>query len=218
MTFSKHDVFKDLRYRIITQDLPPGQLLNEKEQMDHYNIGRTPMREILLELKKDGLVKSVPRAGTFVAPLELREFKQVIEIRTNLEGLVGQLAAERITKEQLCHLGQIIQATDECSSTGKKRSDELFQFESDFHEVTYEATFNPQLAEMLQKLHGVCARFWHYLVFDEEEILAQINDQRQMLEALEARDADLAKSIMEKHILTFSNQVKENILGLQYSA
>ena len=218
MALSKHEVYKHLRHRIITQDLPPGQLLNEKKQMDRYNIGRTPLREILLELKKDGLVNSVPRAGTFVAPLELREFNHVIEIRLNLEGLVGQLAAERITEEQLNRLRKTIQAVDNCSNTGEKCSDELFQFESDFHKVTYEATFNPQLSEMLQKLHGVCARFWYYLVFGEKEILAQINDQRQMLAALEVRDADLAKSVMEKHILTFSNQVKENILGMQYSA
>lgn len=218
MKFSKSEAYKHLRHRIITQNLLPGQVLNEKEQMGRYNIGRTPMREILLELRKDGLVKSVPRAGTFVAPLELREFQHVIEIRTNLEGLVGQLAAERITEEQLCHLRKIMQAVDDCSSTGKKRSDELFQFESDFHEATYEATFNPQLSEMLQKLHGVCARFWYYLVFGEKEILAQIDDQRQMLAALEVRDVDLTKSIMEKHILTFSNQVKENILGMQHSA
>ncbi|MCD6581154.1 MAG: GntR family transcriptional regulator [Desulfuromusa sp.] len=218
MKFSKSEAYRHIRHRIITQNLLPGQVLNEKEQMGRYNIGRTPMREILLELRKDGLVKSVPRAGTFVAPLELREFQQVIEIRTNLEGLVGQLAAERITDGQLCHLRKIMQAVDDCSSTGEKCSDELFQFESDFHEVTYEATFNPQLSEMLQKLHGVCARFWYYLVFGEKEILAQINDQRKMLAALEVRDADLAKSIMEKHILTFSNQVKENILGMQHSA
>jgi len=218
MALSKYEVYKHLRHRIITQDLPPGQLLNEKKQMDRYNIGRTPLREILLELKKDGLVNSVPRAGTFVAPLELREFNHVIEIRLNLEGLVGQLAAERITEEQLSCLRKIIQAVDDCSNTGEKGSDELFQFESDFHKVTYEATFNPQLSEMLQKLHGVCARFWYYLVFGEKEILAQINDQRKMLAALEVRDADLSKSVMEKHILTFSNQVKENILGMQYSA
>ncbi len=218
MKFSKAEAYRHLRHRIITQNLLPGQVLNEKEQMGRYDIGRTPMREILLELRKDGLVKSVPRAGTFVAPLELREFQQVIEIRTNLEGLVGQLAAERITEEQLCRLRKIMQAVDDCSSTGKKRSDELFQFESDFHKVTYEATFNPQLSEMLQKLHGVCARFWYYLVFGEKEILAQINDQRQMLAALEVRDVDLAKSIMEKHIQTFSNQIKENILGMQHSA
>ncbi len=218
MALSKYEVYKHLRHRIIIQDLPPGQLLNEKKQMDRYNIGRTPLREILLELKKDGLVNSVPRAGTFVAPLELREFNHVIEIRLNLEGLVGQLAAVRITGEQLSRLRKIIQAVDDCSNTGEKCSDELFQFESDFHKVTYEATFNPQLSEMLQKLHGVCARFWYYLVFGEKEILAQINDQRQMLAALEVRDADLAKSVMEKHILTFSNQVKENILGMQSSA
>jgi DNA-binding GntR family transcriptional regulator len=218
MNPQKEDAYKSLRYRIITQDLGPGRKLNEKELMDYYGIGRTPMREILLELKKDGLVQMIPRSGTLVAPLDLHDFRQVIEIRTPLEGLVGELAAERITDEQLRQLRDILQTVDRLISDPVKNSVELFQCESDFHGVVYESTLNPKLKEMLQELQGVCARFWHYLVFGEKELLAQLRDQREMFAALETRDPERARIIMETHITNFSTQVKNHILGIKNSA
>jgi DNA-binding GntR family transcriptional regulator len=217
MTSAKQEAYKNLRHRIITQDLKPNEVLSEKELMEYYHIGRTPLRDVLLELKKDGLVRSIPRSGTKVAPLDLQEIKQVIEIRINLEGLVGQLAAERITDEQLSRLREIIQAADKDISTGKVRSDFLIMCESDFHGVMYEATQNPRLIAMLDKLQGVCSRYWHYLVFDNKALLEQIDDQREMLAALEARDPVRSKTIMENHIINFSNQIKENILGMPNS-
>lgn len=218
MTSTKEEAYKNLRYRIIKQELKPGQVLNEKGLMEYYGLGRTPIREILLELKKDGLVQIIPRSGTLVAPLDLREFKQVIEIRATLEGLAGELAAERITEAQLEQLREIALTVVKLRREGSKNSEKLFQCESDFHGVVYEATFNPWLVETLQELQGVCARFWHYLVFGEKELLAQLDDQREMLAALEDRDADRAKQIMHTHIINFSNQVKENILGMQKTA
>jgi len=218
MTSRKETVYKSLRYRIITQELEPGQKLNEKELMDRYDLGRTPVREVLLELKKDGLVQIIPRSGTLVAPLDFREFRQVIEIRTPLEGLVGELAAERITDEQLSQLRQIQQTVDSLRDAAEQNAEQLFQCESDFHGVIYAASFNPKLLEMLQELQGVCARFWHYLVFGKKELLAQLDDQREMLAALEARDPERARVIMETHITNFSNQVNNHILGIKNSA
>jgi DNA-binding GntR family transcriptional regulator len=210
----KEDVYRSLRSRIITQDLKPGQVLNEKALMEYYNIGRTPMREILLQLKNDCLVQIIPRSGTLVAPLDLQELKQVIEVRTTLEGLAGELAAERITDAQLDRLRDIMDDVDNQLASGEIDFIKLFECESDFHGVIYEAAVNQKLMEMLQELQGVCARFWHYLVFGEKELLAQIEDQRKMLVALAAHDTKQARKIMRTHIINFSNQVKENILDL----
>ncbi len=101
MTNLKDQTYKNIRYRIITQDLSPGHVLKEKQLMQYYNIGRTPMRDIFQQLKNDGLVQIIPQSGTLVAPLDFREFRQIIEVRTALEGLAGTLAAKNITKEQL---------------------------------------------------------------------------------------------------------------------
>lgn len=213
MNHNKEDVYKNLRYRIITQDLSPGQILNEKPLMEHYGIGRTPLRDILLELKKDGLVQIIPRSGIMVAPMDLHEFRQVIEIRSDLEGLVGELAARRIRPEQLEQLREIQAKVEKLRVDADRNAKQLFQSESEFHSIVFEATGNPKLVAILQELQGVCARFWHFLVFDKHELLAQLDDQAQMLKALEAHDPEAAREIMQQHILNFSNHVGEKILG-----
>ena len=104
----KAEAYQSIRLRIITHDLPPGELLNEKSLMKEYQIGRSPLREIFIELQRDGLIQRFPRSGTFVTPIDLHLFKQIIEIRVNLEGLAGALAAERITEAELDVLKQIL--------------------------------------------------------------------------------------------------------------
>ena len=209
----KEDVYRSLRSRIITHDLKPGQVLNEKALMEYYDIGRTPMREILLQLKNDRLVQIIPMSGTLVAPLDFQELKQAIEVRTTLEGLAGELAAERITDEQLDRLRDIMHDVDSQLAASEIDFMKLFECELDFHDVIYEAAVNQKLMEMLKELQGVCARFWHHLVFGEKELLAQIKDQRKMLVALAAHDVKQARKIMRSHIINFSNQIKDNILG-----
>lgn len=214
MTNLKDQTYKNLRYRIITQDLAPGHVLKEKQIMQYYKIGRTPMRDIFQQLKNDGLVQIIPQSGTLVAPLDFREFRQIIEVRTALEGLAGTLAAKNITNKQLASLRQIIQTVDDALMTEQDNADLYFQCESEFHELVYAATANAKLIGILQNLQSVCARFWHYLNFGEKEILLQIDDQRQILKALEDKEPEQTTLIMENHIIKFSNQVKENILGL----
>ncbi len=208
----KAGTYENLRYRIITQDLAPGQLLNEGELMNQYQIGRTPLREVLLELQRDGLIQRIPRSGTFVAPLDLHLFRQVIEIRINLEGFAAQLAAERITPGQLDALRKVLQRVEELEGEDNENLEGLTQCEFDFHNILYEATHNQKLREILHELHGISARFWYYLVFGRQELLDQFKDHREMMDALSRKEGKKARETMEDHIQSFVNKVKERIL------
>ena len=208
----KAKAYLDLRYRIITHDLSPGQPLNEKELMNQYQIGRTPLREVLLQLQRDGLIQRFPRSGTFVTPLDLHLFRQVIEIRTNLEAFGGQLAAQRITEDELSVLRQILQKARELAEADGEDLDPLTQCEFDFHDAVYEATHNQKLRDILHELHGISTRFWYYLVFDRDELLDQFNDHRKVLDALEKKDAQRAGEVMANHIQNFVDKVRDKIL------
>ena len=113
MTSKKDETYKNLRYRIITHELKPMESLNDKILMDHYDIGRTPLREVMLQLQRDGLIQRFSRSGTVVSPVDIHIYKQTIEIRMVLEGLAGELAAERISEEQLEALRQILKQVRE---------------------------------------------------------------------------------------------------------
>lgn len=208
----KPKAYENLRYRIITHDLRPGELLNERELMSQYRIGRTPLREVLLELQRDGLIQRFARSGTFVAPLDLHLFRQVIEIRINLEGFAAGLAAKRITRAQLDALGQVLQKVEELEGEDDENLEALTRCEFDFHNMLYEATHNQRLRDIVHELHGISARFWHYLVFSRQELLDQFNDHRELMDALKERDSKRARRIMEKHIQSFVDKVRESIL------
>ena len=207
MKFTKEKAYQDLRYKIITQELVPGELLKEKELMEHYGIGRTPLREIFIELQREGLIRRVPRAGTWVAPMDLDYVKQVAEVRVALEGLAGELAAERITEEELALLGTILEKAKADQTADDINYQELVQYEARFHRIVYAATGNKKLEELLLEYLGIGTRLWYYLVFTEEQLLRLFDEQQLMLEALKKRDGKLARGHMEQHTRAYFNHI-----------
>ena len=208
MTSLKTKAYENLRYRIITQELPPGELLKEKDLMAHYNIGRTPLREIFIELQREGLIRRVPRSGTWVAPMDLDYVEQVAEVRMALEGLAGEKAAQRISEDQLEALERILEKAKADQIAGNANYQELIQYEARFHRIVYAATGNKKLEELLLEYLGLGTRIWYYLVFSEEHLFRLFEEQRAMLNALKKRDGKRCRRLMEQHTWAYFENIK----------
>ena len=211
MSNTKQAAYENLRYRIISQLLAPGEQLKDKELMEHYGIGRTPLREVFLELQNEGLIKRVPRSGTWVAPIDLQFLKQITEIRIGLEGIAGEYAAERITEEQLDKLDSLLKKAMTIKINNNGDFEDLLKYESAFHDVVYAATGNPQLEKLLHNYQSVGARFWHYLVFSREEMAEQFESHKQMLAALKDHEPRLCRTIAENHIRAYMGIINSKI-------
>ena len=211
MSNTKQAAYENLRYRIISQLLAPGEQLKDKELMEHYGIGRTPLREVFLELQNEGLIKRVPRLGTWVAPIDLQFLKQITEIRIGLEGIAGEYAAERITEEQLDKLDSILKKAMTIKIDNNGDYEDLLKYESAFHDVVYAATGNPQLEKLLHNYQSVGARFWHYLVFSREEMEEQFESHKQMFAALKEHEQSLCRTIAENHIRAYMGIINSKI-------
>jgi len=212
MTSKKDETYKDLRYRIVTHELKPMEPLNEKALMDHYGLGRTPMREVLLQLQRDGLIQRFSRSGTIVSPVDIHIYKHNIEIRTVLEGLAGELAAARITAAELEVLGEILKRVSELEEQEHENLKELMQCEFDFHTLIYEATHNPKLIDILHELQGVSARFWHYQIFSKQELLDQFIDHREVVDAFRKRDGQRAGETLKNHMQRVLKKLGDKVL------
>ena len=212
MTSKKDETYKDLRYRIVTHELKPMEPLNEKALMDHYSLGRTPMREVLLQLQRDGLIQRFSRSGTVVSPVDIHIYKHNIEIRTVLEGLAGELAAARITAAELEVLGEILKRVSELEEQEHEYLKELMQCEFDFHTLIYEATHNPKLIDILHELQGVSARFWHYQIFSKQELLDQFIDHREVVDAFRKRDGQRAGETLKNHMQRVLKKLGDKVL------
>ncbi|MBW2593648.1 MAG: GntR family transcriptional regulator [Deltaproteobacteria bacterium] len=175
--------------------------------MEHYGIGRTPLREIFIELQREGMIRRVPRAGTWVAPMDLDYIKQVAEVRVALEGLAGELAAERITEDQLALLGRVLEKANAGRTGGDVNYQELVEYEARFHRIVYAATGNKKLEELLSEYLGIGTRLWYYLIFTEKQLFRLFDEQQLMFGALKKRDGKLARRHMERHTRAYFNHI-----------
>ena len=94
-------VSETLRQAIQDGTLKPGERLMEIPLAEELGVSRTPIREAIRKLELEGFVVMVPRRGTYVANISLKDITQVFEIRSALEELAAGLAAERITSEEI---------------------------------------------------------------------------------------------------------------------
>ena len=209
MTSTKQKTHEDLKYRIITQQLAPGELLKDKDIMEQYGIGRTPLREVFLELQNEGLINRIPRSGTWVAPMDFKFLKQITEIRIGLEGIAAELATQRITKQQLQNLAQILDQVEKIKNEEHIDGVKLIKSESEFHNIIYSSIDNPQLEKLLRNYQSLGARFWHYLVFSPKQMLDQFKSHALLLEALQKQDSQLCKSIAEDHIRVYMEIIEQ---------
>ena len=209
---TKDETYQKLRDQIITNQLTPGHRINEKAFMQTYGIGRTPLREILLQLRDEGLVEIVPQVGTQVAAVDIQEIRSVIEVRRWLEMLVGRLAAERITTAELDELKQIVAQVRELQTKGEAPLDRLNELDVRFHTLLYQTTGNKVLVDMLPRLLSKMDRFWYYIGLQAPKYFTHFDDLQQLVEALEHRDRTRAQEILGSYLDRLVQQVKSSIL------
>ena len=203
-------IFKTLRDRIVYMEYPPGKLLPEKDLCDEFKVSRTPLREAIQKLKEMKLVTVIPRYGTYVSPVDINEIRSAFEVKIKLEGLAGEVAAKRITGDKLAEMKALIKRADVVlKEDGQRR---LIEIDTQFHEIIYQATQNPILLEMLENLHGRCARLWNSALSEVIPIATVIRQLKDIYSSLEKREANKARQLMEDHVRYFIDQIKNQLL------
>lgn len=211
---NKEQAYEELRVRIITNAVAPGEILNEKDLMVQLAIGRSPLREILFRLQEENLIKALPRLGYMVTTLDIFEVRELVELRRELEGFAGYLAAQRITDAQLEGLRTLIrEAQAETAETRNVSVSNISEyFDTRFHSLLYQAAGNQKLVKILQDLHIVMLRIWFHVGLDAIGFADQAQNLFDVLEALKQKDPDKARSVMEDHVDQYAAQVKAQFL------
>jgi DNA-binding GntR family transcriptional regulator len=209
---NKKEAYEELRVRIITNGVVPGEILKEKDLMAQLAIGRSPLREILFRLQEENLIKPLPRLGYMVTTLDIFEVRELVELRRELEGYAGYLAAQRITTEQLEDLRAIIREAESETAETKDVSNITEYFDTRFHSLLYQAAGNQKLMKVLQDLHIVMLRIWFHVGLDAIGFAHQAQNFYEVLEALEQKDPEKARTVMEDHVDLYAAQVKEKFL------
>jgi DNA-binding GntR family transcriptional regulator len=209
---TKEETYEALRDQIVTISVRPGEILNEKDLMSRYGIGRSPLREVLFRLQEENLLKPLPRHGYMVTALDISEVRELVELRRELEGFAGQLAAERITDDQLRELRSIIHAAEQNNAEDHRVINVSEYYDTRFHNILYEATGNQKLMKILQDLHIVMLRIWFHVGLHAMGFSQQAQNLYVVLEALEEKDPQKARTALEAHVELYAMRVKEQFL------
>ncbi|HPF19797.1 MAG TPA: GntR family transcriptional regulator [Syntrophomonas sp.] len=202
-------VLEAIREAIKNGTLQPRERLMEIQLADELGVSRTPVREALRKLELEGFIVMVPRKGAYVSDLSMKDVADVFEIRAALEGLAGALAAERITEEELEAMERMLVEKGEAISLND--IDKLVAADTKFHEAMYMASRNERLSNIISNLREQIQRFRLTSLSVPGRRQDSLKEHREILEAIQARDIQLAKQLAQEHIENAENVLIDSL-------
>jgi DNA-binding GntR family transcriptional regulator len=151
--------YRELEERIVTLRLEPGEFLSEYALAESLGIGRTPIREALQRLAREGLVLILPRKGILVSETDPRKQLLVLEVRRELERLLSCAGAQRASEEQRQRFREIADGMDRAAKTN---DDMVFmRLDRELNLLISAAAHNDYATRAMRSLHGHSRRFWY---------------------------------------------------------
>jgi len=191
-------VFKNIKDKILGENLSPSTRLISDQLAKEMGVSRTPVKEALLRLEKEGFVVSVPRRGIYVKEFFPAEIKEIYEIREALEALAARLAAPLINEKQIramvktCH--------DFQKFVRERNMKSCLKADFEFHSLLIRASRNSKLVEVIStfnlQLLSIFVKgpeYWSHA-------LHYIEQHMSIIDALSNHDSDLVQELLREHI------------------
>jgi len=198
-TTSADYAYQELRHKIITKQLQPGQRLPEVNIAVQMGVSRTPVREALRRLSSEGLVLIIPNSGARLAAPTAREIEDTYLVRERLESLAIRFAAERITERHLRRLEEAL--IEENRAVEEKDLETYLEVNETFHKTIADSSGNRVLAEYVE---NILARTNAYVVFYdpfyELASFPSVEEHRSILTALRHHDVERCVELMQTHL------------------
>ena len=199
MPRSRNDRIKiKLEKDIVAGILKPGERLDEVSLAEQFNVSRTPVREALLQLSSMGLVEMRPRRGNVVAQIGLKDLLDMFEVMAQLEGTCGRLAARRATKAEWELLAGVHDTSKRAVNNGDYNA--YYQCNVEFHEIIYQASRNPFLAEQTMNLRNRLAPYRRSQLHQNGRLQGSYDEHTAILTALQNQDAKTTEDLMRGHL------------------
>ena len=196
-------VFESLREAIIQGILKPGERMMELQLAEELGVSRTPVREAIRKLELEGFVVMVPRKGAYVAGITYKDITDVFEVRAALEALAAGLAAQRITEEELEKLERSVVQIGEVVEN--ENINALVEYDSEFHEIIYQASRNKRLKLIVVHLHEQIHRFRQITLSQPGRNRLALEEHKKLVDAISDRNVELAMTLAREHIENAEN-------------
>ncbi len=194
----EEQVTATLEEEILTGKLRGGAALTEQSLSTRLGVSRTPIRAALHRLAEEGLISLTPNRGAMVVGVSRDDLVDIYRIRMRLEGLASATAAVRITPEDLARLRESVELAEFYIS--KNDAEHLKELDTEFHSIIYRASGSRMLNKTLSELHRNITSYRKMSLAVPGRLEKSVGEHREILEAIEARDADKADRLTSQHI------------------
>jgi len=194
-----HDqVAARLRTMLVEGHIAPGAKLNERELCEQLRVSRTPLREAIKLLAAEGLVDLLPNRGAVAVKLSEADVLNAFEVLAGLEGMSGELAAQRITDDERAELRALHYEMLACHA----RSDlsGYYRLNALIHAGINHAARNPVLSKTYRDVNGRVQSLRFRTNQNTTKWRQAVKEHGQMLEALDAHDAAALRSLLVQHL------------------
>lgn len=190
--------YAQLEELIVTLQLPPGTVLSELLLAERLKIGRTPIREALQRLARDGLINILPRRGILVSEVNLRTQLRLLEVRRELERLMARSAAVRATPDERLQFTTIARSMREA---GRSADDIAFiRLDQQFNTLVSATARNEFASRSMGLMHGLSRRFWYQHHKDVADLPLSARLHADVADAIAMQDADKAGAASDRLI------------------
>lgn len=200
MTTKRLFVYEQLKKKIISLSLSPGQPLNEDALARDLKTSKTPVREALHQLEKDRFVENVPGRGFFVSPISLKDIGEIFEIREILECEAARRVVGKPNTEK--RLDQLMNKFVHPENEALRVTASSFKSGDQIHLFLFEALENERLFSIYRGVHEHVVRIRHYFLdrYDPKRMRESFEEHLGILEALKSKDQEKAESAVRRHL------------------
>jgi DNA-binding GntR family transcriptional regulator len=202
-------VAQRLRQMLVEGRIAPGAKLNERELSELLHVSRTPLREAIKMLAAEGLVELLPNRGAIAVSLTERDIQDTFEVMAGLEGLAGELAAQRITPQELAEI-QAMQFEMMAAYTRRDLSG-YYTLNARIHDAISAAAKNPVLDTVYRQVNARLQALRFRSNQDGEKWKRAVKEHEKMIEALAAHDGAAMRQVLLDHLRNKRDVVLEQL-------
>jgi DNA-binding GntR family transcriptional regulator len=195
-----------IRDLIVSLELPPGAIVDERQLIESLGIGRTPVREALRRLSQEQLVEVFPRRGMFVTGVDVRDLARISEVRVALEPEAARLAAERATDEERMTLADLSDLIE--------RGADLMALDERIHRAIYAAAHNHLLEKTLGEYYVLALRIWMIALDRAQDLEQAVEAHRDLIQAIVVANGDRAAETMRAHVENFEQAMRTVLVSV----
>jgi DNA-binding GntR family transcriptional regulator len=207
--FLREQVYRKLKESILNVMLEPNQRLIEEKLAAEMGTSRTPVREAIQKLEKEGLIHKLPRGGFAVNVIADEEIEEVFGVRSVLEGYAAYLATLRATDEDLRAMEGIVKQQEICLENGE--TDEIIRLNTDFHDILYACAKSKKLIAIINDLRDFIFRYRILILRYEGMATIAIQDHKEMIALMKVKNARQVEKLVRKHIIRGMGLIKKKI-------